>query len=484
LRPPARSAILTAVLLAAAAFRAESQPVQAPAAVPATAPAAPWVIGIARFVPAKAGDPPSALADTLPRLIVADSKSLPTRRMPEANVAELAARDALRAHFTAGVDLASKLDARSSRFFEPSLDINARDAAIKLADSQVVAAAKKLADLDAADPDANASSDPPAPIDRGAKLWDGHSKGQLIDPPVSSLSQSAKAAAVDLLVTGTIAIRSGYAIVNVRGFDATVERDAFAWKSFCSVDDPAPLAAEIADKIERWVAGRDFARVALAVTPISAAISVNGEALISKPPVYYAYAPEKIRVDASASGFLPKSLDLDIMPGDRKSLSIGLDPLETGSVSLVTDPPGAVISLDSVTIGRSPLSIKLDGGRAIVAASKPGYESQSLVLPASGDSEQSIHLLPSDGLGPSGRISAAKDDFYLSLGWFVVSIPATTLTAAAFRGYDEAYARSGDQSIYVSRIVAASALGLAVVATGWTATMMIKRLVKYLGAAH
>jgi hypothetical protein len=438
-----------------------------------------WTLGLARFGQAKAGQPPSILQETLPRLIVADLSSLPTRHTPDAAAAETAALASLRARFAAGVDLASKLDARSARFFAPSLEEYAKKADIATADKQVAASSQKLSELDS-----GKSASIPPPIDRAAKLWDGHANGQLIDIPSSGLSQAAKAAAVDLLVTGTVSLQSGYAIVVVRGFDAILEREVFSWKTFCSVDDPAPLAADIAERLELWVAGRAFARVEVRVNPASAELRVNDELHEKNLPVFYIYQNGKVRLEATASGYATRVVEVDLELGDRKSLDIALEPLSTGIVNLSTDPTGASISLDSVPIGQSPISIKLDGGRGIANVSAKGREPQDIVLPNSGDSKLNVNLQPVDSLGPSGRLSAAKDRFYESLGWFVLSIPATTLTAGVFGDYYDAYARSGAPSMYTSRNVAAAALAACAIATGVTATIMIIRLVKYLKAAH
>ena len=220
------------------------------------------------------------------------------------------------------------------------------------------------------------------------------------------------------------------------------------------------------------------------MNPASAELRVNGELHGSDSPVLYVYNEGTLHLEATASGYATRTVDVDLTLGDRKSLDIALEPLATGIVNLSTDPTGAAISLDSVPIGQSPISIKLDGGRGIATVSAKGHEPQNIVLPSSGRTELNISLLPSDSLGLSGRISAAKDRFYESLGWFVLSIPATTLTAGVFGGYDEAYVRSGASSIYDSRNVAVAALTVSVIATGVTATIMIIRLIKYLGAAH
>jgi hypothetical protein len=438
-----------------------------------------WILGIARFDPAKAGDQITILQETLPRLIASNLVSLPKRQTPDSIVAETAVLMALRERFTAGIDLASRLDARSARFFDPSLDKNARRSALVSAEKEIAVSAQKLADLDTVK-DIVVSPR----IDRPAKLWTGNLEGRLIDITTSSLAQAAKAADVDLLVTGTIGIRSGYAIVSVRGFDATFQREAFVWKTFCAVDDPAPLAAEIAKRLELWVAGRAFARLEWKLNPASAELSVNGELHEVSSRVFYAYTDTNAHLEATASGYKTRTIDIGLALGDRKSLEVALEPTTTGAVKLTTDPQGAAITLDSVPIGRTPISITLDGGRGIVTASEKGRETQSIVLPGSGETNLNISLLPSDGLGPSGRISAAKDRFYQSLGWFVISIPATTLTADVFRGYDEAYVRSGASTIYVSRNYAVAALSASAIATAVTATIAVVRLVKYLVTAH
>jgi hypothetical protein len=93
-------------------------------------------------------------------------------------------------------------------------------------------------------------------------------------------------------------------------------------------------------------------------------------------------------------------------------------------------------------------------------------------------------LRPSDGLGPGGRIEAAKDDFYWAFGWFAASIPITTLTLGIYNGYDEAYQRSGSQSLAYSRWNASRALAAACALTATTAVVMVIRLVKYLKTAR
>jgi hypothetical protein len=466
----AKSAILIASFMAAGSLGLSAE------SADATGSSA-WVLGIARFGLAKVGDPPSILQETLPRLIVANLKTLPTRRVPGADAEESARLQALRKRFTAGTDLASLLDARAARFFDPSLDRYALKNALATADKQVKESSRKLAEIDSA----KDSAAPPS-ADLATQLWEGHAKGQLVDTPASGFSQAIKSLGLNFFVTGTIAIRSGYATVLVRGFDVTLDREAFSWKTFCAIDDPEPLAVDIAKRLEQWIAGRPFARVILSLNPASAMLRVNGGLFEGTSPIFYEYHDEKMHIDVSSTGYSPQSLDLDLKLGERVTKSIKLDPLSTGNVLLKTDPTEAAISLDSVPVGRSPLTIGLDGSRGIATVSAEGWETQAIVLPSSGESELSLSLIPSDQLGPAGRIAAAKDYFYQSLGWFVLSIPVASLAAGVYGGYYEAAGRSAAMlpRYYTSTAV----LAVSVVACATTATIMIIRLVKYLKTAH
>lgn len=446
-----------------------------------------WVLGIARFSLEKAGDPPMLLQDTLPLLIAADIKSLPIRRTPDEYALELNYIRGLRAHFAIGADLAAKLDTRALRFFDPILDAAAWKDGMSAADKQLSTALMKLEE---AGPIAEPSNPGPAE-ERVAELWDGYSKGLLIETPTTGLSQAAKAANVDLLVTGNIALQSGYANVQVYGFDASLERQVFVWKSHCSIDDPSPLAAEIARRIERWTAGKDFARITLALSPPSAELRVNGDPVEPGSSVIYSYSPETVHISASSAGFSPFSANIDLLLGDDKTIEIRLDPIITGEVALSSEPSGAAISLDSVPMGRTPMQIELDGSRRVVLASENGMEAQTTVLPATGDSEITLNLIPADGLGPKGRIVAAKDKFYSALGVFILSLPVTAITYGISNSYSEAYPRSipsgassGDANLFTASEASSAALWAAVAATGVSATFMVLRLIKYIASAH
>jgi hypothetical protein len=466
-------------LLAAAAGSAGAQATGAggaPRPAEAAAPSPAWVLGVARFDVRENGAPSSAspIGEALPLLIAGRLATLPPRSTPPDEAAEAARLSSLRAIFAAGADLASKLDARSAAFLTPYASPEARDPAVKAADRAVAESRKKLMEIT---PDVGAAGDA-----RAATLWSGNAGGDLVDAKAGAAA-AAKASGVDLLVTGSIELLSGYAAVTVRGFDRALGREVFSWKGACSLEDPEPLAEETAIRLERWTAGKDFARLAIRVSPASARVEVDGVECGPERIVYDFEAGDAV-VEAEADGFLPYRETLRLALGERRAIDVAMSPRILGSALVTVDPPGAAVSIDSVPAGAAPLSIPLDGTRGVLVARAEGRESASVVLPASGDQGVAISLLPSDGLGPAGRIEAAREAFFKALGWLVVAIPPTALSAGAYSLYSEADGRSPLESTSRSRVVSGIVLAASAVATATASVNAIAKLVRYLKAAR
>lgn len=473
-------------MLAAAAGAAGAQAAGAPGAGGAPRPAASaapppaWVLGIARFDVKEKGAPSSSapIGEALPLLIAGRLAKLPPRSIPPDEAAEAARLSTLRALFAAGADLASKLDARSAAFMAPYASPEARDPAVKAADKAVAESRKKLTELS---PEGRAEIGA-AGESRAAVLWPGNVGGDLVDAKAGAAA-AAKANAVDLLVTGSVELLSGYAAVTIRGFDRSLGREVFSWKGVCSLEDPEPLAEETAIRLERWTAGKDFARLAIRVAPASARVEVDGVE-VGPERIFYGFEAGEMVVEAEAGGFLPYRQTLRLALGERRSIDISMSPWIFGNALVTVDPPGAAISVDSVPAGAAPLSIPLDGTRGVLVARAEGRESASLVLPASGDLDLGISLLPSDGLGPAGRIEAARESFFKALGWLVLAIPPTALSAGAYSLYSEADGRSPLESTSRSRVVSGIVLGASAAATAAASVNAIAKLVRYLKAAR
>jgi hypothetical protein len=440
-----------------------------------------WIVGLARFSADSSRPELATLQTVLPLLIAADLGSLPPRYSSESERAAAAARTAERNRFAAGKELFARLDDRALRFLDPASSPPQRVADLLISNQNVVKAREKLAsELGSPLLLSSAKDETTLP----SALWDGNAKGQLIDPASGIPSSIARSQKISLLIFGTLRDLSGYVEVRLEGYDASLGTDVFAWKGFCAPEDPSPLARSFARKIVEFVAGRAFARLVVKPSPDSARISIDGSNLSLGERTIYRYASGPVNLRVEAPGYIPVVSSLNLNLGEWKQVDVRLDPKRTGTAVIRTTPPTAQISLDSLPKGSGPVDVDLNGTRIIASASAPGYEPSTITLPRSGSADVHIDLRPSDGLGPGGRVEKAKDSFYGSLGWFVLSVPVTALTAGLANGYAEAAIRSGDPQLLGSAQNSQIAVGAAIGASAVLAINAIVHLVLYLDSTR
>jgi hypothetical protein len=420
---------------------------------------------------------------SFPRLLVEKLKDLPSRKRDEVYEAEKAEVERSKLLYAAGAELSASLDALALRELEPGVESAKRAQNIAAARAKVDSAQKKLADIE--DP---TSASPSGPTVEGGplkvSLFADNLAGNFLELGKAGPASALSGKAVDLLVYGSVEDSSGYVALSLHGYDAALGKELFSWRDYSDPDDPLPLAEEIAERLSAWVAGADYARIAIDLDPPSAYLLADGRLLGADERRLYLFDSGTLHLAAALPGHEAKLLDFPYSPGDRKSVGLVLGPIPSGSVSISTQPGGASLSLNGLPIGRSPSEANLSGRRAVVTASEEGYESAQAVVPASGSAAIDIRLRPEDGLGPSGRIAKAKDGFYNALGLFALSLPATTISYAAYGSYYEAAYRSRDATMiedyYTSEYVFAAAAAVSAAA----AINTIVRLVLYIGATR
>lgn len=420
---------------------------------------------------------------SFPGLLVEKLKDLPMRKLDEAYESEKAEAARSRLRYAAGADLSSSLDALALRELEPGVENAKRSQNIAAAQAKVEEAQKKLADIE--NP---AAASLVVHSERGAplkvSLFADNLAGNFPEVGKAGPANVLSGKAIDLLVYGSAENSSGYVSLSLHGYDTALGQELFSWRDYSDPDDPLPLAEEIAGRLSAWVAGADYARVAIAIDPPSAYLLADGHLLGANERTLYLFDSGILHLAAALPGHEAKLLDFPYSPGDRKSVGLVLDPIPSGSVSVSTQPAGASLSLNGLPFGPSPSTAELSGRRAVVTASQEGYESAQAIVPASGSAAIDIRLRPEDGLGPSGRIAKAKDGFYNALGLFALSLPAATISYAVNSSYYEAAYRSQDENMiqgyYTSGYVFAAAAAVSTAA----AINTIVRLVLYVGATR
>jgi hypothetical protein len=419
-----------------------------------------------------------------PGLLVEQLADLPARKRDEAYEAEKAEVERSRLLLTAGNELASSLDALALRELEPGVAEADRRQNVLSARKKVEEAREKLAEIESPAPVKTAPLPSGGPLSLKVSLFADNLAGNLLEVGKAGPAAAISGKGIDLLVYGHAEDSSGYVALSLSGYDAALGRELFSWRDFADPDDPLPLAVELAERLCAWVAGADYARIAIDLSPTAAYLLADGRLLGAGDRVLYRFDSGTLHLAAAMPGHEAKLLDLPYAPGDRKSVGLVLDPIPSGSVSVSTLPVGASLSLNGLPLGPSPLSAELSGRRAVLSASAPGFESASAVVPASGSASVELRLRPEDGLGPSGRIAKAKDGFYNALGLFVLSLPVASISYAVNGIYYEAAVRSYDETMIQDYYSSGYVFGAAVGISAAAAINTIVRLVLYIGATR
>ncbi len=479
----ALSAILSAIcpILHAQAVPAPAATATLDKTVPASTSPKYWTLGLCRLSGPETAPEFRLLASVLPALMLSELPVLPPRLASIGDMEAAAGLASERSKFDAGSEFARQLDDRAAKFLDPSIRPERRGSELIAADVRLSTAEKRFSDaMEKASKARNHESQDALP----SALSPANASGELFDPPAVSPAATSRAKAVDFLVFGKVEAESGYAAVELSGYDASVDRVVFTWRGFCSPEDPAPLAQDFARKLERWIAGRDFARIEIAVTPQAASVFVDGRELGEQERVLFRFAAGRIVVEAEAEGFEQGQVEETVSLGDRRRIIIPLAQASTGIAHITSEPDGASLSIDAARSGTTPQDIPLSGRRSFITARKDGFEDMTVVLPEKGVSTIAITLRPEDHVGPSGRVNKAKDEFYTALGWMVLSIPVTVLSTGAYNTYLEAAPRSNlDSGLVTGYNVSSVVLGAAAVATAVFTVNAIIRLVRYLRAA-
>ncbi|MBL8967142.1 MAG: hypothetical protein JNG85_09035 [Spirochaetaceae bacterium] len=511
LRGRARTLALAAgaLLAAPAALGAPLPPVSTEAYVVAVAPLSGPGVG-AEAMP---------FLSNLPRLLAAGLSTLPPRFESEAYRAEAAAKVADRARFAAGAALAARLDELALRSLEPGVEPGRRAASVAEARRRADEAAKALAAVEEAiaagrDPGAAPSGAAPSgalaakasaptgsqagtaagastgglpPGARPASLWEGHTEGRLYEAEAAATTAapaSLRAKGISLLVGGRARPVGDYLALDIEGYDPLLERNLFSWRVYANPADPGTLARELAGRVETFVADRTFARLEIAADPAAAYLIADGRLLPEEERILYRFEPGLLSLRAAAPGRKTEALELELGLGERRDVSFSLEPAATGRVSVVTEPPDASLAVNGLPAGAAPAALELQGRRSVLAVSAPGRETTQAVLPASGQAEIRVALLPEDGLGPGGRVEKAQRGFYGALGLLVLSLPATSILYGVNNQYYEAATRSWDPNLVQAYNGSLTGLRIAAAASVLLAANAIYRLAAYIDAAR
>ena len=250
---------------------------------------------------------------------------------------------------------------------------------------------------------------------------EGSGVGKLLDLPGVSAAAYCASKGLDLLVGGTLREVQGYLLLEVWAFDATRGKIVLSSREAVEREKIYAFMPSVGKDLAGIILGREWTQLAFNPDPPGASLYVDDILVASgvAPALYLSPGTRAIRI--SARGYHDETRTVTLEPGEQFPLDAKLEKEISGSVSVTSDPTGADLYVDSVLKGKTPISVERPPSRSRGVLSLTGY--YDLPFSIGQDSMEQLSFSLQKDVGSRDVLQKqARNDFYVSFGWFAVSI--------------------------------------------------------------
>lgn len=246
--------------------------------------------------------------------------------------------------------------------------------------------------------------------------------------------QAARDADLDLLVTGVLEAVEGVLFLRLEALDDNLGRPVLTYRGVVRREAVADTLEELERQLAPLLTGEPWGALTVHPTPAQSAVYVDG-AFAGRGATEVPYLPlgrHTIRVTAPRHEPLERTVTL---AGSAATVAPVLEPLPPQPVTIVSEPPGAALYLDSRYLGTTPLQVTAAARPARGLLRLAGYRDAAFVLRPAAAAPLRFDLAP-DEYDLAQRQREQRDRFYDRFGAAVVSLagPLILFTAAGEAG--------------------------------------------------
>ncbi len=269
---------------------------------------------------------------------------------------------------------------------------------------------------------------------------EGTGVGKLFDAPQYSLYQYALEQDADLLIGGTVRQIEGYILVDLWAYEPVQEQTVYTFRDAAQPERIYESLGEAAKGLVGVILGRQWASLTLVPDPPDSLTTIDGKSM-GAGRVQSAYLePGAREIRVSAPGYKEEVRTVDLAPLEEQTLSIQLEKENRPNLTLSTNPPGADVYLDSIWIGKTPLTLELPAERTRVQLGLAGFYDVPFSIGPSSPPQLSFDLQKDIGSLQEFQ-KKARDDFYTAFGFFLLSLPIPFFSYTFSASYARAYAQ-------------------------------------------
>jgi hypothetical protein len=325
--------------------------------------------------------------------------------------------------------------------------------------------------------------------EKPVKMKEGTGPGKLLETPAVPAEVYCAQQGIDLLIGGTIQEVKGYLLLDVWAYDPLRRAQIFSSRNASTREELSGSLQGFGRQVARAILGRPWSLVAFAPDPPDAALYVDGVLAASgaSPALFLAPGTHAIRV--SAVGFNDVSRTLSLEPGGETRVDDALQKIVGGKVAVSSDPSGADLYVDSLWQGKTPLLVDRPPLRSRGVLALPGFYDLVFSLEPVSPPVLSFELEKDVGKRDVQQ-KKARDEFYVSLAVFALSIPIPMFSYALSIDFAVKTLDLNGQGMFAaaSQAQAASNVFLGTYYAGIAVslglfTWMVTRIIHYVGVA-
>jgi hypothetical protein len=257
----------------------------------------------------------------------------------------------------------------------------------------------------------------------------------LLAIPKYSALQYAIDKKINLLVWGSVEEIQGYIVVDIKVLDVVMQTDVYSYNTVMSPDDLASVIEETKGGIAGAILGTDWGTIAVTLDPPKGILFMNGEFMgIGNTRIAYVPVGDK-KINAEAPGYNPQQINTSVASHKETTLDIKLVKKDLAKLYVVSDPTGADVYVNSEWVGKTPLYIEKTKEMKRTLLTMKEYDDYSFHVDET-SGEESVITLARHTIDFNARQSEARDNFYTSFGFFLVSIALPIFISGYVQDYD------------------------------------------------